>query len=111
MDMSCGYAFATIFPATNQTSLKGTITFKSLRATLNFSGRPLITEIRLTNVQENMQNLTINNCGLSATALNALFGDLPTITNGSVLSIIGNPGVVGCDTSIAKKKGWTVVTV
>jgi len=45
---------------------------------------------------------------MSATALNDLFGDLPTIS-GKTIKITGALGAGSCNTSIATSKGWTVV--
>jgi len=45
---------------------------------------------------------------MSASALNDLFGDLPTIS-GKTIKITGALGAGSCDTSIATSKGWTVV--
>jgi hypothetical protein len=47
---------------------------------------------------------------LSASALNALFSDLPTTTAGGRIYIRNNPGTATCDPSIAAAKGWTVNT-
>lgn len=45
---------------------------------------------------------------MSASALNDLFGDLPTMS-GKTIKITGALGAGSCDTSIATSKGWTVV--
>jgi len=49
----------------------------------------------------------VSTCALGATALNLLFGDLPTMT-GKTIKITGNPGAATCDPTIATAKGWTV---
>lgn len=45
---------------------------------------------------------------MSASALNDLFGDLPTMS-GKTIKITGALGAGSCNTSIATSKGWTVV--
>jgi hypothetical protein len=52
-------------------------------------------------------SFNVDNCNLSAAALNALYAILPTVT-GKMLSVAGNPGVSSDDPSIATAKGWTV---
>jgi hypothetical protein len=49
----------------------------------------------------------ISNALLSATALNALYTALPTVT-GKTLTVTGNPGAATDNTSIATSKGWTI---
>ncbi|GHT11606.1 hypothetical protein AGMMS4956_04910 [Bacteroidia bacterium] len=51
--------------------------------------------------------LTCDNNQLTATALDALFNSLPTVTNGEIYTG-SNPGTSTCDQSIATGKGWTV---
>ena len=69
------------------------------------------TSIRLTNTGSTFSStspqINIDYCSLDGAALNILFGDLPTVS-GKEISIIGNPGIATCDTSIATVKGWTV---
>jgi hypothetical protein len=45
---------------------------------------------------------------MSASALNDLFGDLPTMS-GKTIKITGALGAASCNTSIATSKGWTVI--
>lgn len=52
-------------------------------------------------------DLRFNN--LNVTELNRIFTALPSVS-GKTISIIGNPGVSSCDTSIATIKGWSVTT-
>lgn len=110
LDMSCGVAFTTMFPTNgSQNGIVGSVTFKGLKAKFDFTTRSKVTSIRLTNPQSNMQSFNITGCGLGTSALNNLFTDLPIINNGSTISVTGNPGALSCNTSIATKKGWTVV--
>ena len=44
---------------------------------------------------------------LSASSLNTLFGDLPTVS-GKTINITGASGAATCTKSIATGKGWTV---
>lgn len=47
------------------------------------------------------------NCKLSATELDAIYTRLPTVT-GQTITVTGNYGTAGDNTSIATAKGWTV---
>ena len=51
--------------------------------------------------------IDVSNCNLDATALDQLYTDLDTTTEGYLL-VYGNPGVGSDDPSIATAKGWTV---
>lgn len=51
--------------------------------------------------------VNVSYTNLSASALNTLFGDLPTLT-GKTIKITGATGAATCNTSIATAKGWTV---
>ena len=53
-------------------------------------------------------SVSIKNSGLDATALNAMFTALPTVS-GKTLTITGSVGAATCDITIATAKGWTVV--
>jgi hypothetical protein len=50
---------------------------------------------------------TVGNCKLSASALNAYYTALPTVTS-QTLTVTGNWGVVTDNPAIATAKGWTV---
>lgn len=52
---------------------------------------------------------SVANCDLGPEALNEIFEALPTVTS-QTITITGNWGVSGCDTSIATGKGWTVTS-
>lgn len=72
----------------------------------------LVSSLRLTNPGSTFTGsspqVNVQYCSMNATALNTLFGDLPTLT-GKTIRITGNPGAGSCNTSIATAKGWTVL--
>lgn len=91
---------------------------------------PTVTEIsginwsaatNMTNTFQNAYNLsrivggnipitfTIANCNFDAREIDELFTDLPTVV-GQTVTVTGNPGVAGCDPTIATAKGWNVNT-
>jgi hypothetical protein len=49
----------------------------------------------------------VSYCNLSASALNQLFTDLPTLS-GKTIKITGCTGAGTCDQTIATNKGWIV---
>lgn len=65
--------------------------------------------VRFCSTATGVTAITITDCNMSASALNTLFGDLPTVTS-KTITVHGNPGAATCTTSIATGKGWTVVT-
>jgi hypothetical protein len=70
-----------------------------------------ITGIILTNATSafggSSPQVDVQYCNMNASALNALFTSLPTVS-GKAIKITGCPGAGTCDTSIATNKGWTV---
>jgi len=56
----------------------------------------------------NSPQISLSNCGLSASAINALFASLPIVT-GKMISVAGCPGAATCDISIAAARGWSVI--
>jgi hypothetical protein len=69
-----------------------------------------ITSIRLSNpgsLFEGIGGVNVSWTSLDETALNLLFGDLPTL-EGKIIYISGCTGADTCDRSIAAGKGWTV---
>jgi hypothetical protein len=50
---------------------------------------------------------SVASCKLSATALNEIYTNLPTVT-GQTITVTGNYGTAGDDPAIATAKGWTV---
>ena len=86
-------------PAFNCTAVTPTANLTGLTGT-----HPSLSASNLTNVK-----LTHTYAGdkLSASAINTIFTNLPTVT-GQTITILGNPGGGTCTTSIATAKGWTV---
>jgi hypothetical protein len=70
-----------------------------------------VDSIRLTNGNSTFggssPQVNVSYTSLDATALNTLFGDLPTLV-GKTIVITGATGAATCDTSIATGKGWSV---
>ena len=95
--------------------LQTTTTIASLISKIGIYGasgyKLKVTSIRLTNASSTFggssQQVNVSYTDLDATALNTLFGDLPTLT-GKTIVITGCTGAATCDTSIATGKGWTV---
>jgi hypothetical protein len=95
--------------------LQTTITIASLISKIGIYGasgyKLKVTSIRLTNADSTFggssPQVNVSYTDLDATALNTLFGDLPTLT-GKTIVIRGCTGAATCDTSIATGKGWTV---
>jgi len=96
-------------------AITGTLTIASKLSRIGIYGQSghnlKCTGIRLTNGTStwtgSSPQIDVSYCSLDATALNTLFGDLPTLS-GKTIKITGNPGASTCDTSIATSKGWTV---
>jgi len=77
----------------------------SSSANLNaFSNCTSLSRIRATGFRF---TFTVANCKLSATALNEIYTNLPTVT-GQTITVTGNYGVASDDPTIATAKGWTV---
>jgi hypothetical protein len=55
------------------------------------------------------RGFTIDDCNMSATAINALFTSLGTASGSQTINVRRNPGSATCTTSIATSKGYTVV--
>jgi len=101
--------------AKNCEFLQTTTTIASLISKIGIYGasgyKLKVTSIRLTNASSTFggssPQVNVSYTDLDATALNTLFGDLPTLT-GKTIVITGCTGAATCDTSIATGKGWTV---
>ena len=101
--------------AKNCEFLQTTTTIASLISKIGIYGasgyKLKVTSIRLTNASSTFggssPQVNVSYTDLDATALNTLFGDLPTLT-GKKIVITGCTGAATCDTSIATGKGWTV---
>ena len=70
-----------------------------------------VTSIRLLNANSpfsgTSSQVDVSYCNLSASALNQLFTDLPTLS-GKTIKITGCTGAGTCDQTIATNKGWIV---
>ena len=96
--------------------LQGTLTVAAFLSKIGIYGTSAYllqcTGIRLTNAKSTFggtsPQVNVSYTSLDATALNTLFGDLPTLT-GKTITITGCPGAATCDTSIATAKGWKVI--
>jgi hypothetical protein len=70
-----------------------------------------ITGLILTNANSTFggssPQVDVQYCAMDATALNALFTSLPTVS-GKTIKITGCTGAGTCDTSIATNKGWII---
>lgn len=95
--------------------LTGTLTFDAMFTRFYINGsttaKNKITGLRLTNPNSPFSGtspqIDVSYTDLSATALNTLFGDLPTLS-GKTIRITGATGAATCTPSIATNKGWTV---
>lgn len=95
----------------NCSALTSVIDFRSntISITTNFTGFMYLSSITGFFAPTNINmNINITNSGLDATALNAMFTALPTVS-GKTLTITGSVGAATCDITIATAKGWTVV--
>lgn len=75
-----------------------------------FNGCTYLQRARLVGTPYNISYL---NCNLYRDGLVEIFTGLPTISNGSSITITGNPGVSSLtadDNLIATSKGWTIIT-
>jgi len=70
-----------------------------------------LTSVRLTNTGSTFggtsPQVNVSYTSLDATALDLLFGDLPTLAS-KTIDITGSLGATGCTRTIATGKGWTV---
>lgn len=113
--LTTGSSFSNILY--NCASLEQPITINAKLTKLGISGGLnallKVNSIRLTNAASDFSGsspqIDISYTSLDATALNTLFGDLPTLS-GKVITVKGCPGAATCDTSIATAKGWSVTT-
>jgi hypothetical protein len=71
-----------------------------------FSGMLSMETLILTGIT---RGFTIDDCNMSATAINALFTSLGNAVGSQTINVRRNPGSATCTTSIATSKGFTVV--
>lgn len=53
-------------------------------------------------------SFSVENCQLSATALNEIYTNLPVVS-AKTITVTGNYGITGSNPTIATNKGWTVI--
>jgi hypothetical protein len=87
----------TAIPAFNFSSLTSTSQFA-------FYQLPSVTEMKMTGISF---TFSVANCKLSASALNEIYTNLPTVTSRTI-TVTGNYGNTGDDPTIATAKGWSV---
>jgi hypothetical protein len=71
-----------------------------------FTGMASMETLILTGIT---RGFTIDDCNMSATAINALFTSLGNAVGSQTINVRRNPGSATCTTSIATSKGYTVV--
>jgi hypothetical protein len=87
-------------PALNVSSVNSSDYFSGI-----FDGCKSISRIE---AQDFNYSFSVENCRLSATALNEIYTNLPTVS-GQSITVTGNYGTSSDTPSIATGKGWTVV--
>ena len=96
-------------------SLTQSISISSLLTAITICGQAgkfvPVTSIRLTNPSSTFggtsPQVNVSYTSLNATAIDLLFGDLPTLV-GKSINISSCPGAATCTRSIATAKGWTI---
>lgn len=86
-------------PALNTTAVTSAGGFSNMFASCPSLSRIQAEDFRFT--------FTVSNCKLSATALNEIYTNLPTVTSQSVF-VTGNYGTASDNPAIATAKGWSV---
>jgi hypothetical protein len=86
-------------PALNTTAVSAFSGFTSMFVACSSLSRIQAKDFRFT--------FSLVNCKLSATALNEIYTNLPTVT-GQTITVTGNYGTAADNPAIATAKGWTV---
>jgi surface protein len=86
-------------PAINAVSISASSGFANM-----FTNCVSLSEMDMRNIRF---TFTVANCKLSATALNQIYTNLPTVT-GQTITVTGNYGTATDNPAIATAKGWTV---
>ena len=86
-------------PALNVTAVSSSTNFGNMFGSCANLSRIQAEDFRFT--------FSVASCKLSATALNEIYTNLPTVV-GQTITVTGNYGTAGDDPSIATAKGWTV---
>jgi hypothetical protein len=89
----------TSIPALVTTAVGSSAGFNNLFATCPSISRIQAKDFRFT--------FTVASCKLSATALDEIYTNLPTVT-GQTITVTGNYGTAGDNPALATAKGWTV---
>lgn len=92
----------------NLRNVEGIVTIKGLRHYFELYSCPNVTEIHLLEPTNLIENISIQNNGMSAEAINQLFRELPTPTVRRTINVSGNIGASTCDPNIAIAKNWNV---
>jgi hypothetical protein len=85
-------------------ALTGTAATSSTAYSGMFGSCSSLSEIKMTNIKF---TFSVASCKLSATALNEIYTNLPTVT-GQTIFVSENYGTATDDPSIAQAKGWAV---
>ena len=121
IDISCSFNQLTALDVSKNTALKWLYCGENQLTALDVSTNTAIERFYCNNnqltaldVSKNtaLEMLYCNNNQLSADELNNMFGTLHSKTSPYVTKriwIIGNPGIDGCDKSIATNKGWEFI--
>ena len=86
-------------PALNANTITNSASYGNM-----FQACPSLSEIKMINLKF---TCTVANCKLSATALNEIYTNLPTVT-GQSINVTGNHGTSTDNPAIAQAKGWSV---
>jgi hypothetical protein len=86
------------------------ISMNALLTKISFSNCTNLEHLRLNPLSSfsstSAPQIDVTNSNMDASALNLLFGDLPSVSK--TITITGSLGANTCDVSIAQLKGWTV---
>lgn len=97
--MFSGCSVLDVIPALNVTPASSSTNLASIFANCQSLARIQAKDFRFT--------FSVASCKLSATALNEIYTNLPTVT-GQTITVSGNYGTAGDNPAIATAKGWTV---
>lgn len=98
-NMFSGCSALDVIPALNVTPASSSTNLSGIFTNCQSLARIQAKDFRFT--------FSVANCKLSATALNEIYTNLPTVT-GQTITVSGNYGTAGDNPAIATAKGWTV---
>ena len=104
---SLSNAFMNCYALTSNIVIDSLISSFSCQGVGGLSKIPSVRLTRAGSTFGNTPHVDVSKSDMSASALNDLFGDLPTIA-GKTITITGCTGAGTCTKSIATGKGWTV---